>query len=224
LEVLLYQLSKGLSEALARARKWDESTVAARRLLASKFFSEEGFRYLVKATVGSGNWKELETEAQKRAPANPTNTFATSIVVLAKAHLGDDASAEVWTKKLLASERATDDEVLAAWMSVDTGKPNGDVLDKVKKAGYQNDALTFAIAVLQAALHQPDEAMQNLLRGVDKQDYFHLSAKAWLAYGQICEEYGFKEEAGAVRIRAKEAQDDEEGGQGLGGRVRVVPR
>ncbi|MDP8981227.1 MAG: DUF3857 domain-containing protein [Acidobacteriota bacterium] len=214
------QLDKALSETLARARKWDDLTVVAKRLIQTKLFSEEGFRYLLKATVGSGNWKELEAEAQRRATANPTNTFATSMVVLTKAHLGDDAGAEVWTKKLLAPEGGTNEQVLAAWISVDAGKPNGDVLEKLKKAGYQNDALSFAMAVLQAALHQPDEAMQNLLRAVDKQDYFHLSAKAWLAYGQICEEYGFKEEAGAARIRAKEAPDDEEDGPGLGGRIR----
>jgi len=222
------QLDKALSAALVPSKKWDEVTIVAKRLLLSKTFSEEGFRYLIKAAAGSNNWKDLEFEARKRATANPTNTFAVAVSAIASSHVGNSAGVAEGIKKLLAPNVGSNEQAVAAWMSVESGNPNRDLLDKLKSVGRKDGPIGAAIAMLQASLHQPDEAMQSLLQSLSRKGSVHLGRHAWLAYAKICEEYGLPQAAEAAQARSKDiafAEDDLfDLAAAPGSIIRVIPR
>jgi hypothetical protein len=207
-------VDKALCEALLKARKWDDLIVVARRLQGSNTFSEEGFRYFVKAATGARKWKDLETESQKRMEGNALNLAAVRSLVLAKAHLGDTAGALELSAKLSDKLYAdAEDCALAAWNAVLAGKVDEAVLTQLKKVKDQTGSHTnyqYTLAMVEAILGSPDDAQQTLLKGMAHEDYFHLSPLAWIAYARICDQYGFPIEAEAAVARAKSGTPDDD--------------
>jgi len=57
--------------------------------------------------------------------------------------------------------------------------------------------------MMQAVLSMPEDAQQSLMQGILREDYKGLSAAAWTAYGKICDQYGFPEDAGDAYGRAR---------------------
>jgi hypothetical protein len=198
------QIDKALCESLAKAKRWDDLLVQARTLAASKTFSEEGFRFFVKAATESGKWKELELEAKKRFTANPSNAVAAQAVALALAREGDAPAAGEWAGKMDEKVWADDAAVTSAWCAILAGKPTQSLLESLTKgSGSKSVKQNLTIAMLQAALQMPDEAQRTLLAAIASSDYNHLTPTAWVVYQYVCEQYGFKEESEAALTRAQ---------------------
>jgi hypothetical protein len=203
------QVDKAICESLAKAKKWDELVLAAKRLGEHKLFSEESFRYSVRGLSGAGKWKELETEAQKRVTGNPLNLAAMRALVLAMTRQGNSIGAVEWAKKMSADHLAdTGDRILAARSIMAAGKAGKETLAVLKKdaeTGRSKATYQYTVAMMHAVLDQPDDARQALLEGLARQDYEHVDIAGWAAYGKICELYGYSVDAEAAFARAREA-------------------
>jgi tetratricopeptide (TPR) repeat protein len=206
-----WQIDKALCEAFLKAKKWDELATAARRLQASKTFSEEGFRYLVKADIGTRNWKDLAAEAQKRYDSNNSNTDALRTLALAKAHLGDTAAAVSLSAKAAATEFAGDSELLvASWIAIVAGKIDQAALDRLKNAKSKTSVHEYTLALMQALNGAPDDALQTFLKAVAQQNYEHLDPIAWIAYARICDQFGLASESESALAHGKPRRDPKE--------------
>uniref|UniRef100_Q01QZ8 Uncharacterized protein n=1 Tax=Solibacter usitatus (strain Ellin6076) TaxID=234267 RepID=Q01QZ8_SOLUE len=201
------QVDKAICEGLAKAGRWEDLVVAARRLGAVKTFSEESFRYLIKGLAGARKWKELETEALKRAADNAKNLAAMRAVVLAKVRLGDNAGAVEWIRKITGDNAADrEEQEFGAWYLMVAGKASSEsltALQKSREKGSREPGYQYVLAMMQAVLNMPDEAQQTLMQGVVRDDYGRLSAAAWAVYGKICDQYGFPDDAADAYGRAR---------------------
>jgi len=198
------QIDTALCEALLKARNWNELAVVARRLLASKMFSEEGFRYIVKADIGAKNWKDLAAEAQKRYDSNNFNTDALRALALAKARLGDMAAALDLSAKAAATQFADSDEHnLAAWIAIAAGKIDQAAIARFKDSKSKGAGHDYTLALMQAVTGATDDALQTLLKAVASQNYDNLDPIAWIAYARICDGLGLTSESDAALARAK---------------------
>jgi transglutaminase-like putative cysteine protease/tetratricopeptide (TPR) repeat protein len=201
------QVDKAICEGLAKSARWEDLVVAARRLGTLKTFSEESFRYLVKGLTGAGRWKELETEALKRAADNSRNMAAMRAVVTAKLRLGDTTGAMEWVRKITGSDAADEEErEFAAWSEMAAGKANAASLGALQKSQEKvsaKPAHQYVVAMMQAVLNMPEDAQQTLMQGLVREDYDGLGAAAWAAYGKICDQYGFPEDATEAYARAR---------------------
>jgi tetratricopeptide (TPR) repeat protein len=199
-----WQIDKALCEALLKAKKWDELAVVARRLLASKTFSEEGFRYLVKADIGTRNWKDLAAEAKKRYDSNNTNIDALRTLALAKARLGETAAAVDLSSKAAASDFAgTAEHNIAAWIAILAGKVDQAAVTRFKDAKEKSAAHDYTLALLRATSGAGDDALQTLLKAVAQQPFEQLDPIAWIAYARICDQFGLTSESEAALARSK---------------------
>lgn len=205
------QIDKAICEALARTNKWSELAAAGKTLEASAMFSEEGFRYATQGLAGAKKWAELDLEARKRYQLNPSNRFALRTVALAKALQGDGPATAEWSRKLAASPLAdSEDRMVSAWIALRFGPVNAQTLASLQKYGGQGETALYhyTVALLFAALKQPEKAQQALMLGVDSEEYSQLDAVAWAAYARICEAYGFAGESAAALDRARAARTD----------------
>ena len=102
---------------------------------------------------------------------------------------------------------------MEAWTAILSGNPTEETLaslHKVKDYASKQVDYQYTDAMLEAALHKPEEATEALLRGIGEEDYFHLHPAAWLAYARICEQYGFPSEADKALSKARSAKHDED--------------
>jgi Flp pilus assembly protein TadD len=208
-------LDKAICESLVKAKNWEGLLPAARQLQASRMFSEEGFRYYLMAAKGMRKWPELAAEAKKRYDGNNSNEAAVKALVLAEAGQGNWTRAAEWAKKIdkngiFQVEQAETE----AWTALIAGSPTDETLaalHKVKDLAAQQMDYRYTDAMLEAALHKPEEATEALLRGIADEDYFHLHPAAWVAYARICEQYGYPGEAEkAMAMARKTVHDDDD--------------
>jgi hypothetical protein len=210
------QIDKALCETLMKASKWDELLVVGKQLASSKMFSEEGFRYTLKAASGAKKWKELEAVAKARLEIVPTNSAAIRAIAIAKVHQGDRVGADEWIKRMTESSIAGQDErIFAAWNAMLAGKADQELLATLKKGnesgnGHLNPNYQYTLTTLQVVLQMTDDAFQSLKLAVDQEDYSSLDSRAWAVYGKICEQYGFPEEATVALGRARSQTVHEE--------------
>jgi tetratricopeptide (TPR) repeat protein len=205
------QVDKALCEGFAHAQRWDDLVTAARRLGTVRTFGEESFRYLIQGLTGAKKWKELETEALKRATDNSMNLAAMRAVALAKVKLGDMPGAVDWLRKLTSTSGAdSEEQEFAAWTLMLAGKADTEALTALRKGrekASKDTSYQYTLAMMEAMLQQPDAAQQSLMQGLVRDDYAHLSAAAWAAFGKICEQYGFAEDAADAFARARAAAE-----------------
>jgi hypothetical protein len=208
------QIDKALCETFEKAKDWDKLMTAARRLEASKFLKEEGFRYFVKAAGSAQKWKELEAEAKIALAANGDHVMAMRAIVRARLNQGDGAGAAEWVKKLTASKFAGRDEhVFAAWFEIGQNKVDVVARDRFMNSGNQGASdkeYAYTLAFMEAMLGSTDDALPLLARAVGSQDLDALPAVAWAVHGKICGQYGFEECAKASFERAQMAPEGEQ--------------
>lgn len=208
------QLDKAICEGLAKAKRWPELMIAARRLEAATLFSEEGFRYFTKGAIGAARWIDLGAAAQKRLDANPLNLFALRSLILAKVRGGQSGGVAPLLKKLTEAPMATRDEHLfAAWIRLMDGKPDASMVESLKERVNLVGGCApcqYTLALVQAELGQPDDAQQSFVLGLNSEDYFSITPAGWLAYARICERYGFPDDAKDALQRARQAQSGED--------------
>jgi hypothetical protein len=199
-----------LCSALLRAKKWTALMEAARRLENSNFNYNEGFRYFIAGAEGAGKWTELETEGKARFAADPRSSPTARAVALALARQGNWAGAAEWAKKSSEPNASADAALALAWSSMMAGKPDESPLADLKKATFGHN-YRYTMAILQASLQKPDDAMQTLIGAIGSQDFRRFHPAVWLAYSRICERYGYPAEASGALERAREGQfgDDE---------------
>jgi hypothetical protein len=209
------QIDKALCEAFSKAKKWDELMAAGKRMQSFKNFSEEGFRYFIRGASGAGNWKEMEVEARKRFDENPSNTFAGRSVAIAKTRQGDIAGAAELARKM--SEKTGADlteHLFVAWHEMLTGKPEQKSVDKLKKAGEKagdNPLYHSTLAMLQAKTGGVDDAQQSFKIGIKNAALGTVSPLSWAAYGELCQQYGFPDEAQSALSQIREPKSDDDG-------------
>jgi tetratricopeptide (TPR) repeat protein len=207
-------IDKAICESQLKAKNWQGLLAAARQLQTSNLFSEEGFRYYLMAAKGLRKWPELGAEAKKRYDSNPQNEAAVKALVLAEAGQGNWGRAAEWARKLGKNGIFQVEEAeMEAWTAILSGNPTEETLaslHKVKDYASKQVDYQYTDAMLEAALHKPEEATEALLRGIGEEDYFHLHPAAWLAYARICEQYGFPSEADKALSKARSAKHDED--------------
>ena len=207
------QIDVALCESLAKARKWDDLLVVSKRLMLSKMRREEGFEYFARAAGRAKKWKELEVVAQRRLQSAPADRIAMRALAGAKARLGDHAGAAEWIQKMTGGELAGFEvRILEVWNAIVAGKVDQEVLANLKKEGGDTTSARYhyTLAMLQAALHMPEDAQQSLRLALVYEDFSSLDAKAWAVYGKVCEQYGFSNEALAAFARARADGEDDE--------------
>ncbi|HEY9247716.1 MAG TPA: hypothetical protein VIO38_01215, partial [Rariglobus sp.] len=209
------QIDKALCEALDKAGKWEELMAVAKRLQSFKTFSEEGFRYYIRGAASANKWKEMEAEAQRRFAENSSNTFAMRAQVVARIRQGDHAGAGELARKMTgATEAGLDEYLLAAWQEMLAGKPDTKSIERLKRGGEkasERPTYQLTLALLQAMTGSADDALQSLGLGMKPEVMQTISPLAWAAYGEICRQYGFQQEADAAfaRMSPPKREDDD---------------
>jgi tetratricopeptide (TPR) repeat protein len=200
-------VDKAICESLLKASSWTALMEAAKRLEASKIYSEEGFRFYIKGASGAWKWPELESEAKARFQGNPKNSAAARAVALALARQGNWTGAAEWAHKSEDPVSAAEASLVLAWSSILAGKPDQTALVELKKATF-GQSYRYTQAMLEASLLRPDEAVQTLMAAIGSRDYHRLDPAVWIAYSRICEQYGFPAEAGAALAKARNSEHE----------------
>ena len=85
------QLDYALCEAFHRSANWPSLMAISRRLMDSRFFAWEGFRYFTEAATELKSWSELAQVAQKRVDAPRSAPNSLKVLIVAKQQLGANA-------------------------------------------------------------------------------------------------------------------------------------
>jgi len=202
------QVDKAICETLEAGSKWNDLEIAARRLEASKLFSEEGFRYFIKAATNARKWKDLEDGALARLRLNPTNLTAMRATILSKWKQGDVAGARQWVTKMSKSELAgADEQIYAAWFAMGQGKSDQDALATLRKAKERagsDKRYSYTLAMMEAVLGMADDAQADLGRSANGQYGASVPAVAWAVHGKICQQWGFTDCSTSSLEKARE--------------------
>ncbi len=202
------QLDLALCEGLAEAQKWNDLLIVARRLATTKLFSGAGFLYIVKAESGLKQWKELQSEAERKLKTNPLNSASLQAMATSMIHSGDRIGAAEFLKKLIALPYlGQEEELFEAWNSMLLGKPDQDLLTRLNRTNENNHALTadywYTLGTLQAYLGKPEEAQRSLSTALDHDDFTQLDARPWVLSGKILEQYGLTDSAQIAYRKAR---------------------
>lgn len=205
-----HQIDVALCESYSKSARWTNLATVARRLISTKTFSDDGYKYLWRALTRDAKWDALEAAALKRLHTAENDSEAIRAVITAKAKKRDAAGVKEWAAKLTEREfKLPGDLPFAAWMLMVAGQADTETLELLRagqKPGSTPDQDTlYAMAILQAQLRQPDAASASLQQALNAKDFQGLDARTWVAYGLICLQYGFPLEAETAFSRAREA-------------------
>src|SRR6266853_2925944 len=100
------QIDLALCGSLARAERWDELMTVAKRLGSTRPFESEGLRFMAKAAGTSGNWKELQVEAERNLKRASGDRDALRAMATSKIQSGDRDGAARYLKTLTDSPYA----------------------------------------------------------------------------------------------------------------------
>lgn len=209
------QMDAALCEALAKAKMWDELLVVAKRLMASKTFSHQGFLFTIQAARELQNWKILEDVATQRLAADSKDNDALKQLAISKILRGDFAVAEAAiTKYKLATTQTEQARELQAWNEILGKKVTSDSLksfmaDSAGEKGADAD-FQYTVAMLELSRGESDSAQQALKAALGTQNPKSADARAWVAFGKVCEQYGFGDFAPVAYAKARSARNDKD--------------
>jgi tetratricopeptide (TPR) repeat protein/transglutaminase-like putative cysteine protease len=209
------QLDLALCESLEKAQKWNELLIVAERLAAIHPFGDDGFRFIVKAETGLGQWKQLRTEADRRLKSAPGSLTALQAMATSTVHTGNREGAAEYLKQMAASPfGGQKDRLFEAWVSMLVGKADRDLLTRLNHAtefgGQISADYWYTLGMLQVFLDKPEEAQRSLAKALDSDDFAALDARPWALVGKIYERYGLNDAAAVAYRKARSSPQSNE--------------
>jgi hypothetical protein len=209
------QIDLALCGSLARAERWDELMTVAKRLGSTRPFESEGLRFMAKAAGKSGNWKELQLEAERKLKSATGDRDALRAMATSKIQSGDRDGAARYLKRLTDSPYAGPEDVqFEAWNALLSGKADKDLLTKFEKWSEIPELASaeylYTFAMLQVFVGAADDAQRSLIKALDRDYEGARKAIPWVLASKIDERYGLADAASSAgKNAAKCAPSDD---------------
>ena len=198
------QIDQALCEAYAKGKQWKDLATTARRLMASKTFSGAGFEFLMRALEEQKDWKGVETAALERTKDKEEQRDAWKYVAITRIASGNWSGAGEAIEHFKSLGAGSEGVELLAWNEIRQKKVSQDTLDAVKKTdGPEQVRAPYLLALMELQLKKIEEAQEALKQAVQTADVNSLDARAWVIYGDLCEQYGFPDAAKLAWARAR---------------------
>jgi tetratricopeptide (TPR) repeat protein len=209
------QFDFALCDALEKSEKWADLATASKRLLTSKTFDDAGFAHLVKADEELRDWKGMQTSALDRIKSKPKEIAAWRALAMARMRLGDVAGANEALDKLKDAGGESDAKEMRVWNQVLAGKITEETLTSLKTPRESSHAIgkseQYLAGFAEIKMMKTDQALDSLKAAIGEEEATALDARAWVLYGDICEQYGFQDAAADSWKRARETKNKEMG-------------
>jgi hypothetical protein len=209
------QIDLALCASLARAERWDELMTVAKRLESTRPFESEGLRFMAKAAGRSGNWKELQAEAERKLESASGDRGALRAMATSKIQSGDRDGAARYLKTLTDSPYAGPDDVqFEAWNALLSGKADRQLLMKFEKWSEIPELASadylYTLGILQVFVGAADDAQRSLIKALDRDYEGAQKAIPWVLASKIDGRYGLADAASSAgKNAAKCAPSDE---------------
>jgi len=209
------QIDLALCGSLARAERWDELMTVAKRLGSTRPFESEGLRFMAKAAGTSGNWKELQVEAERKLKRASGDRDALRAMATSKIQSGDRDGAARYLKTLTDSPYAAPEDVqFEAWNALLSGKADRELLTKFEKWSEIPELASaeylYTFGMLQVSVGAADDAQRSLTKALDRDYEGARKAIPWVLASKIDERYGLADAASSAgKNAAKCALSDE---------------
>jgi tetratricopeptide (TPR) repeat protein len=209
------QIDLALCGSLARAERWDELMTVAKRLESTRPFEGEGLRFMAKAAGKSGNWKELQVEAERKLKNASGDRDALRAMATSKIQSGDRDEAARYLKRLTDSPYAAPGDVqFEAWNALLSGKADRELLTKFEKWSEIPELASadylYTFGILQVSVGAADDAQRSLIKALDRDYEGARRAIPWVLASKIDERYGLADAASSAgKNAAKWALSDE---------------
>ncbi len=209
------QIDLALCGSLARAARWDELMTVAKRLGSTRPFESEGLRFMAKAAGTSGNWKELQAEAERKLKSASGDRDALRAMATSKIQSGDRDGAARYLKTLTDSPYAAPEDVqFEAWNALLSGKADRELLTKFEKWSEIPELASaeylYTFGMLQVFVGAADDAQRSLTKALDRDYEGARKAIPWVLASKIDERYGLADAASSAgKNAAKCALSDE---------------
>lgn len=201
------QIDQALSETYAKAKQWKDLAITARRLMTSKTFEGAGFEFLMRALEEQKDWNAMEAAARERTKKKEEQHDAWKYVAIARIASGNGSGAAEALEHFKSLGTGPEGLELAAWNEIRQKKVSPDTLDSAKKTdGPAQVRNPYLVALLEVQLRKTEDAQESLKQAVRTADVNGLDARAWVVYGDLCEQYGFREAAQSAWARARSAK------------------
>lgn len=199
-------IDQALCEAHEKSKQWGELAAAAKRLMASTVFNGVGFKLLMKALEEQKDWKGLEGAALLQTKDKTLQNDAWKYVAISRIAVRDGKGAADALEHIRASG-ASEAVELAAWNAIRQKKVSQEMVDSAKKTdGAERIDDSYLLALLEVQLSKTEDAQETLKQAVHNTNANNLDARAWVVYGDICDQYGFPESAKAAWTHARSAK------------------
>jgi tetratricopeptide (TPR) repeat protein len=201
------QIDQALCESYAKGERWSDLATTARRLMTSKIFGGAGSQFLMRALEKQKEWKVLETAALEQTKIKDAQRDAWKYVAIARMASGNGSGAAEAIERFKSSAVASEAVELAAWNEIRQKKASQNTLDSVKKTDAPAQVHDqYLVALLELQLKKTEEAQEALKQAVQTADVNSLDARAWVIYGDVCDQYGFPDAAKMAWARARLAK------------------
>jgi hypothetical protein len=209
------QIDLALCGSLARAERWDELMTVAKRLGSTRPFESEGLRFMAKAAGPSGDWKELQVEAERKLKSASGDRDALRAMATSKIQSGDRDGAARYLKTLTDSPYAGPEDLqFEAWNALLSGKADKELLTKFEKWSEIPELASaeylYTFGMLQVFVGAADDAQRSLIKALDRDYEGARKAIPWVLASKIDERYGLADAASSAgKNAAKCAPSDE---------------
>lgn len=203
------QIDLALCESYSKAKRWADLVVAAKRLKTSKTFDSAGYQYLMKAFQEEKDWKGLESAALEETKGKISPRDAWQYVVIARMQMGNAAAAQEAIEKYKESAAGSDGLELQIWSELLQKKVSEVTLESVRnKEGPNQVHDSYLRALVELALKKTEEAQEALKEAIGNDSPDQMDARGWVAYGRICDQYGFPDAAKVAWTKARKAKSE----------------
>ena len=210
------QIEQALCEAFAKSEKWEDVRTTAKQLMTSRTFADAGLEYLMKASEALNDWKGLETISLDQLKISAQDQRALRSLAIARMRSGNAAGADEAIAKLKSSSHSDKADELTSWNQILNGRITEETLASLKSqsANKPLGAVTvttgnsYLIALASATAGKTDEALDSLKSSVGITDTVELDARAWVVYGDICDQMQFKDAAAESWRKARAAKNE----------------
>lgn len=201
-------LSWGLATGYRSAKRWAEALEVAEELLAADPGSEAAFELKVRAMRELGRAPALRSSLEARLRAEPDSVAILRSLASLAMVAGDAEEIERRLRRVVELGRAEPvDYNNLSWAGLLRPVLPSDAIAQAQKAtqltAEGSSAALHTLATLHAARGEPAEAMQVLLKAIDR-NTGEPESHDWLVIGRIAEHYGLAEDAAAAYARAIE--------------------
>jgi tetratricopeptide (TPR) repeat protein len=201
------QLDLALCEAHAKAKRWTDLAGSARRLMTSRTYDTAGYQYLMRTYQERMDWKGLEVAALALTKGAVAPNDAWQYVAIGRMLSGNFVGATEAIGNYQKTAPGAASKELNAWNQLLVKKVADSTIALVHKGNSAEESENpYLLALLLLAQRKTEEGQDVLRRAVGNREADSLDARAWVAYGNICDQYGFPEAAATAWSRGKSAR------------------